>query len=160
MYQYDGLGFSVSIDLQTSHSFVVNGSLSAWNQFGEENIECETLGVYAHNEWFASGFAIGTLHILVNTVMDYDKQTIVGHFVDHHWWAVPVSRFYPNVLRKPASTFKVVFQDKFNITRWNDQLFVSNLERNILIKIIDTEKFVLQHLDFKILLQNWKGSNF
>ena len=49
-YQYDGLSFSVSIDLQTSHSFVVNRSLLAWNQLGEENISCKTLGVYAHNE--------------------------------------------------------------------------------------------------------------
>ena len=102
MYQYDGLGFSVSIDLQTSHSFVVNGSLLAWNQLGEENISCKTLGVYAHNEWFESGFAIGTLYILVkntsvlikeNIVMDYDKHTIVANFVDHHLGAVLVSRF-------------------------------------------------------------------
>ena len=54
----------------------------------------------------------------------------------------------------------MVFQDKFNLTRWNDQLFVSNLERNILIKIIDTEKFVLQHLDFKILVTELEGIKF
>ena len=54
----------------------------------------------------------------------------------------------------------MVFQDKFNLTRWNDQLFVSNLERNILIKIIGKEKFVLQHLDFKILVTELEGIKF
>ena len=154
------------MDLPTIHSFVVNGSLSAWNDVNVENIQCKTLGVYAHNKWFDSGFAIGTLHILVkntpvlikeNVAMDYDKKTIVSNFVENHLWATSTSRFYPYVVQKPASNFKVVFQDKFNLTTWNDQLFVSNLERNILVKIMETEKFVLQHLDFKILVTELEG---
>jgi hypothetical protein len=168
-YAFDGRYFSVNVGVQNSHSFVVNGSLSAWNQFGSENIACKTLGVYAHGDWFASGFGIGTLNIVVKTkpvmikdnlVIDADQQIVVGKFVDLHLWAEPVSRFYPFVVRKPSSLFKVMFQDKFNITRWNGQMYVENLERNILVQVLKNETFGLKHLDFKILVTELDGVKF
>lgn len=168
-FQYDGSTFQIATGLTTSNSFVVNGSLSAFPDFGVENIQCKTLGVFAHNEWFSSGFGIATLHVLVkntpvlikgNLVMDYDKYQIVGKFSENNRWAEPSSKYFPYVIRKPASDFKVIFQDIFNVTRWNQQLFVSNLERNILVKVIGTEKFVLQHLDFNIILTELEGLKF
>ena len=168
-YQHDGISFKVNIDLPTVHSFTVNGTLSPFWDVGGENIQCKTLGIYAHNMWFNLGFAIGTLHILVkntpvlikgNVVMDYDKKTIVANFEDNHLWATSTSPYFPYVVRKPASNFKVVFQDTFNLTTWNEQLFVSNLERNILVKIMGTEKLTLQHLDFNIFVTELEGIKF
>jgi hypothetical protein len=168
-YAFDGRYFSVNVGVQNSHSFVVNGSLNAFNEFGSENIACKTLGVYAHENWFPSGFGIGTLNIVVKTkpvmikdnlVIDADQQVVVGKFVGLHLWAEPVSHFFPYVVRKPSSLSKVMFQDKFNLTKWNGQMYVENLERNILVQVLKTETFSLQHLDFTILVTELDGVKF
>jgi hypothetical protein len=169
-YVFDGRYFPVNVGIQNSHSFVVNGSLNAYNDYtGSENIACKTLGVYAHQDWFPSGFGIGTLSIVVkikpvmvkgNLVIDSDQQVVVGKFVGLHLWAEPVSHFFPYVVRKPSSLFKVMFQDRFNITRWNGNQYVENSERNILVQVLKTEKFSLQHLDFTILVTELDGVKF
>ncbi len=48
-----------------------------------------------------------------STEMDYDKQTIVEKFRSSHYWAVPESEYFPDVLRKPVSILKVIFEDIF-----------------------------------------------
>ena len=95
-----------------------------------------------------------------STEMDYDKQTIVGKFRSSHYWAVPESEYFPYVLRKPASTLKVIFEDIFNIIKWNDQLYVENMERNVLLKIFKKEKLEVHILSFDMFESELEGIKF